>query len=243
MTQTIPIYSLQTYLYRLNRMLRHLSLNQPTVQLRYTPTHLFVRQPELFRQSFADDGIYSFSMFLVHNAGPCAPITIPQLRENMLHHGYLTSMQIHDQYPDLTHPQFNYQELSVILFLLYTNKLNPEFYRGRMLPYGVEPYCKQVIILHWESWRHIMCWKRHIWRKRRLFLLFLYRATVFCQTAPILPSFHRKLRKPSKFEENFFTWKCLCFSDLRAIGHRFRWKGLAYDVLFIVLSTTYNVMF
>ena len=23
--------------------------------------------------------------------------------------------------------------------------------------------------LHWESWRHMMCWKRHIWRKRRLF--------------------------------------------------------------------------
>ena len=29
-----------------------------------------------------------------------------------------------------------------------------------------------------------MCWKRHIWRKRRLFLPFLYRATVFCQTLP-----------------------------------------------------------
>ena len=26
--------------------------------------------------------------------------------------------------------------------------------------------------LHWESWRHMMCWKRHICRKRRLFLLF-----------------------------------------------------------------------
>ena len=29
------------------------------------------------------------------------------------------------------------------------------------------------------------------WRKRRLFLLYLYRATVFCQKAPILPSFYR----------------------------------------------------
>jgi hypothetical protein len=25
---------------------------------------------------------------------------------------------------------------------------------------------------HWESWRHMMCWKRHIWRKRRLFFTF-----------------------------------------------------------------------
>ena len=85
-------------------------------------------------------------MFLVHNAGPCAPITIPQLREILLHHGYLTSMQIHDQYPDLTNPQFNYQELSVILFLLYTNKLNPEFYRGRMLPYGVIQQVTQLVL-------------------------------------------------------------------------------------------------
>jgi hypothetical protein len=37
-------------------------------------------------------------------------------------------MQIHDQYHDLTKPQFNYQQLSVILYLLYTKKLNPKFY-------------------------------------------------------------------------------------------------------------------
>jgi len=114
----------RTYLYRLNRMLRHLSLHQQTVQLRYTPTHPFVCQPELFRQSFANDGIYSFSMSLVHNAGPCAPITIPQLREILLHHGYLTCMQIHDQY----------QELSVILYLLYTHNLIPNSIAGVCSP-------------------------------------------------------------------------------------------------------------
>jgi hypothetical protein len=55
-------------------------------------------------------------------------------------------MQIHEQYPDLTNPQFNYQELSVILFLLYTNKLNPEFYRGRMLPYGLTQQVTQLVL-------------------------------------------------------------------------------------------------
>ena len=55
-------------------------------------------------------------------------------------------MQIHDQYPDLTDPQFNYHELSVILYLLYTNRLNPEFYRGRMLPYGVTQQLTQLVL-------------------------------------------------------------------------------------------------
>ena len=55
-------------------------------------------------------------------------------------------MQIHDQYPDLTNPQFNYHELSVILYLLYTNRLNPEFYRGRMLPYGVTQQLTQLVL-------------------------------------------------------------------------------------------------
>ena len=61
------------------------------------------------------------------------------------------------------------------------------------------------------------------------------KTTHLTKTAPILHSFYRNV--PSKnagnvpFEENF--------SDLRARGHTFRWKGLANDVLFIVLSTTY----
>ena len=49
----------------------------------------------------------------------------------MLHHGIIGRMQIHEQWLDLTNKQFNYQELSAILYFLYTNKLNPEFYRGR----------------------------------------------------------------------------------------------------------------
>ena len=74
------------------------------------------------------------------------PFTIPKLRDLLLHHGILTCMQIHDQYPDLTNSQFNYQELSAILYFLYTNKLNPEFYRGRMLPYGVTQQITQLVL-------------------------------------------------------------------------------------------------
>ena len=39
----------------------------------------------------------------------------------------LGRMQIHEQWPDLTNKQFNYQELSATLYFLYTNKLNPKF--------------------------------------------------------------------------------------------------------------------
>ena len=66
--------------------------------------------------------------------------------------------------------------------------------------------------------------------KRRLFCL------------PSTVTYQAKTPEMFPFEENF-TWKCWCFSDLRARGHKFRWKDLANDVLFIFLSTTYNVMF
>ena len=118
----------RSYLQRLNHMLRRLSLIHQRVQPRYTQTHPFVRVAEDFKQSFADDGIYSFSMFLVHNSGPCMPLSILKLRDLLLHHGILTCMQINEQYPDLTNPQFNYHELSAILYFLYTNKLNPWSY-------------------------------------------------------------------------------------------------------------------
>ena len=58
------------YLQRMNRMLRRLSLIHQRVQPRFTQTHPFVRVAEDFQQSFADDGIFSFSMFLVYNSGP-----------------------------------------------------------------------------------------------------------------------------------------------------------------------------
>ena len=94
----------QTYLQRINRMLRHLSLIHQRVQPRYSQTHPFVRVAENFQQSFADDGIFSFSMFLVHNSLPCMPFTVPKLLDLLLHHGILHCMQIHEQYPDLTNP-------------------------------------------------------------------------------------------------------------------------------------------
>jgi len=72
-------------------------------------------------------------MFLVHNSGPCMPFTIPKLRDLMFNHDIIGRMQIHEQWPDLTNKQFNFQELSAILYFIYTNKVNPEFYRGRML--------------------------------------------------------------------------------------------------------------
>ena len=130
----------------MNRTLRRLSLIHQRVQPRYNQTHPFVSVAEDFKQSIADDGIYSFSMFLVHNSGPCMPLTVPKLRDLLLRHGILTCIQIHEQYPDLTHPQFNYQELSALLYFLYTNKLNPEFYRGRMLPYGVTQQITQLVL-------------------------------------------------------------------------------------------------
>jgi len=74
------------------------------------------------------------------------PSTIPKLRDLMLHHGIIGRMQIHEQWPDLTNKQFNFQELSAILYFIYTNKLNPEFYRGRMLPYGVTQQLSQLVL-------------------------------------------------------------------------------------------------
>ena len=123
----------RTYLQRLNGMQRRLSIIHQRVQPQYTHTHPFARITEDFQQSFADDGIYSFSLFLVHNSGPCMPLTVPKLRDFLLHHGILGRMQIHEQWPDLTNKQFNYQELSATLYFLYTNKLNPKFYRGYIL--------------------------------------------------------------------------------------------------------------
>jgi len=40
----------------------------------------------------------------------------------------------------------NYQELSAILYFLYTNKLNPGLYRGPMLPYGVTQQLTQLVL-------------------------------------------------------------------------------------------------
>jgi hypothetical protein len=55
-------------------------------------------------------------------------------------------MQVHEQWPDLQTKQFNYQELSATMYFLYTNKLNPEFYRGRMIPYGVIQQLTQLVL-------------------------------------------------------------------------------------------------
>jgi hypothetical protein len=55
-------------------------------------------------------------------------------------------MQVHEQWPDLQTKQFNYQELSATMYFLYTNTLNPEFYRGRMIPYGVIQQLTQLVL-------------------------------------------------------------------------------------------------
>jgi hypothetical protein len=48
----------RTYLQRMNRMQRRLSLIHQSIQPRYTQEHPFVCVAEHFQQSFADDGIY-----------------------------------------------------------------------------------------------------------------------------------------------------------------------------------------
>jgi hypothetical protein len=108
----------RTYLQRLNHIQRRLSIINQRVQPRYTQTHPFVRVAENFQQSFADDGIYSFSMFLVNNSGPCQPFTVKKWRALFLNHGILDRMQVHEQWPDLCTKQFNYQELSATLYFL-----------------------------------------------------------------------------------------------------------------------------
>lgn len=81
-------------------------------------------------------------MFVVENSEPLQPLTCEDLRLILTEGGIINRLDVHD----VTLP-FNVNELSGILFLLYTQKLSPEFFRGLMLPYAVSQQLSHLVLL------------------------------------------------------------------------------------------------
>jgi hypothetical protein len=105
-----------------------------------------VRVAELLTTSFQDGEFHSFSMFVVENSGPLKPLTCEDFRLILKEGGIIDRLDVHDVtgYHSL---QFDLAQLSGILYLLYTNKLNPEFFRGLMLPYALSQQLSQFVLL------------------------------------------------------------------------------------------------
>ena len=106
----------------------------------------FVRLPEPLLTSFALEEIYSFAMFIENNYGPLLPFTFKNLRTLLRNSGIVHVLQLHEDASD--DKQFLFAELSGILYLLYTNILSPEFFRGEMLPYAVTQQLSHLVLNH-----------------------------------------------------------------------------------------------
>jgi hypothetical protein len=104
-----------------------------------------LRVPEPLSTSFQNGEIYSFSMFVIENSGPLKPLTCEDLRLILTEGGIIDRMDVHDLNNHSL--QFDLPELCGVLYLLYTNKLNPEFFRGLMLPYGLSQQLSHLVLL------------------------------------------------------------------------------------------------
>jgi hypothetical protein len=85
-----------------------------------------LRVAENLTTSFQNGEINYFSTFVIATSGPLQPLTCEDLRLILTEGGIIDHTL-----------QFSLPELCGILYLLYTNKLNHEFFRGLMLPYAL----------------------------------------------------------------------------------------------------------
>ena len=74
-------------------------------------------------------------MFVIENFGPLQPLTCEDLCLILTEGGIIDRMDVHDLNNHSL--QFDLPELGGVLYLLYRHKLNPEFFNGLMLPYGL----------------------------------------------------------------------------------------------------------
>ena len=84
-------------------------------------------------------------MFVIENSGPLQPLTCEDVRLILTEGGIIDRMDVHDLNNHSL--QFALPELCGILYLQYTHKLNPEFFRGLMLPYALSQQLSHLVLL------------------------------------------------------------------------------------------------
>ena len=104
-----------------------------------------LRVPKPSSTSFQAGEIYSLSMFVMENSGPLQPLTFEDLRLICTEGGIIDRLDVHDLNNHTL--QFALPELCGILYLLCTHKLNPEFFRGLMLPYALSQQLSHLVLL------------------------------------------------------------------------------------------------
>ena len=134
-----------SYIQRCSRMQHWISTVKAGAHPRFYHANRLLRAPEPISTSFQPGEIYSFSMFVIENSGPLQPLTCEDLRLLLTEGGIIDRMDVHDLHPHAL--QFTLPELCGILYLLYTHKLNPEFFRGLMLPYALSQQLSNLVLL------------------------------------------------------------------------------------------------
>jgi hypothetical protein len=80
-------------------------------------------------------------MFVMENSGPLQRLTCEDLRLILTEGGIIDRMDVHDL------NNHALPELCGIQYFLYTHKLNPEFFRGLMLPYALPLQLSHLVLL------------------------------------------------------------------------------------------------
>jgi hypothetical protein len=84
-------------------------------------------------------------MFVIENSGPLQPLTCEDLRLILTEGEIIDRMDVHDLNNQSL--QYDLPELCGVLYLQYTHKLHPEFFRGLMLPYGLSQQLSHLVLL------------------------------------------------------------------------------------------------